>query len=117
MEIKEYQEKSKRTVADLESKVMNNIHMALGMQTESAEISDVLKKNIAYGKPIDLVNLREELGDLMWYIANMCNINGWDLRDILQTNIDKLSARYPEKFSSDKALNRDLDKEAEILRK
>jgi NTP pyrophosphatase (non-canonical NTP hydrolase) len=114
MEIKEYQEESKRTLASLGS-TMDNIHMCLGLQTESAELSDVFKKFIAYEKPIDWVNVKEELGDLMWYVSNMCNVNGWDLRDIMATNISKLQARYPEKFTNENAINRDLETERKIL--
>jgi NTP pyrophosphatase (non-canonical NTP hydrolase) len=89
--------------------------MVLGMQTEAAEIADVYKKALAYKKPIDFVNVKEELGDLMWYIANMCNIHGWNMEDILDTNIAKLEARYPEKFTEENALNRNLEKERDIL--
>ena len=115
MDIKEYQEKASRTLAQLDSTLEDNIHMVLGMQTESAELSDVFKKNLAYKKEIDWVNIKEELGDLVWYIANMCNINGWDLRDILDTNIKKLEARYPDKYSNENAITRDLIKERQIL--
>lgn len=114
MEIKEYQKKAKRTMAEL-GNTMDNIHMCLGLQTEAAELSDVFKKFIAYDKPVDWVNVREELGDLLWYAANMCNVNGWDLPDILDTNIKKLEARYPEKFTTDNAINRDLESERKIL--
>lgn len=115
MEIKEYQNLSKRTLVSLNSKLEDNIHMILGMQTESAELSDVFKKNLAYGKEIDWVNIKEEIGDQMWYIANICNINNWNLEDILETNIKKLEARYPDKFNQDKAVNRNLEVEREIL--
>ncbi len=115
MEIKEYQESSKRTNVDLGSDVMNDMHMILGMVTEVAEIADVYKKYIAYGRDLDLVNVKEELGDLMFYVVNICNFHRWDLRDICQTNIDKLKARYPEKFTNELAINRDLDVERKIL--
>lgn len=106
--IKEYQNKVNRTRANLDSNLMDNIHMVLGMQTESAEIADVFKKKLAYAKDIDLINVQEELGDIMWYIANMCNINEWNLEDILLQNINKLNIRFPEGFSQDLALNRNL---------
>lgn len=115
MEIKEYQKKAARTNADCGELLLDNIHMVLGIQTEASEIADVFKKNIAYKKEIDLVNIKEEIGDIMWYIANMCNINGWDLREILDINIKKLQTRYPEKFTTEKALNRNLEKERKIL--
>lgn len=115
MKITEYQAKAARTLAKLETPLQDDLHMILGMQTEAAEISDAYKKHMAYGRELDLVNVKEELGDLMWYAANLCNLHGWDLRDILQTNIDKLQARFPDKFTSDKAINRDLKAERKIL--
>mgnify|MGYP003605253934 CR=1 FL=1 len=115
MTIEEYQELSKRTNADLGSELMNALHMTLGLQTEVAEISDAYKKHIAYGKDLDLVNIKEEVGDTMFYIVNLCNNYNWDLMEICKTNIAKLQARYPEKFTEENAINRDLDKEREIL--
>jgi NTP pyrophosphatase (non-canonical NTP hydrolase) len=87
MEIQTYQFKATRTLAEIDGNILDDLHMIIGMQTEVAEIADVYKKHIAYKKPIDYVNIKEELGDALWYIANLCNIHGWDLRDILATNI------------------------------
>lgn len=115
MDIKTYQEKAARTLSTCETSLLDDLHMVLGMQTEVAEIADAYKKHMAYGKELDLVNVKEELGDVTWYIANLCNIHGWDLRDILETNIKKLEARYPEKFTNENAINRDLEKEREVL--
>lgn len=115
MNINDYQSKAARTCAKIDGGIIDDLHMVLGMQTEVAEIADAYKKTIAYLKPLDLVNVKEELGDVMWYIANLCNIHGWDLRDILATNIAKLEARYPEKFTEEHAINRNLEKEREIL--
>ena len=115
MEINTYQEKAARTLAKIDGNILDDLHMILGMQTEVAEIADVYKKCIAYKKPRDFVNIKEELGDAMWYIANLCNMHGWDLRDILDTNIAKLEARYPEKFTEEQALNRNLSVERQIL--
>ena len=113
--IEKYQELSKRTNVDLGSLLNNNLHMIMGISTESGEIVDVFKKHLAYSKEIDYINIKEEIGDLMFYIVNMCNMNGWDLRDIMQTNIDKLKTRYPEKFTEEEALNRNLKKERGVL--
>ena len=117
MEINNYQLKAARTCAQIDGNILDDIHMVLGMQTEASEIADVYKKALAYKKPLDLVNVKEEIGDLMWYIANLCNMHGWDLRDIMATNIAKLEARYPEKFTEEAALNRNLEAEREILEK
>jgi NTP pyrophosphatase (non-canonical NTP hydrolase) len=115
MNINDYQLKAARTCAKIDGAIMDDLHMVLGMQTEAAEIADVYKKTIAYRKPLDFVNIKEEIGDLMWYVANLCNMNGWDLRDILATNIAKLEARYPEKFTEEQAINRDLGAERQVL--
>jgi hypothetical protein len=51
----------------------------------------------------------------MWYIANFCRVNDFDLEKIMDTNINKLRARYPEKFTQNNAIDRNLDKERKIL--
>lgn len=115
MNLEYYKKKALRTLSTCETPLLDDFHMVSGMVTEAAEIMDVYKKHIAYGKPLDLVNIKEEIGDLMWYIANMCNLHDWSLEDILGTNIEKLKSRYPEKFTNENAINRDLLKERKIL--
>lgn len=117
MDIKEYSEAIKRTRADLKYKEKDNLHMVLGIVTEAGELADVFKKNMAYNKKIDWVNVPEEIGDLLWYICNFCNINGIDIEKVMETNVEKLKFRYPEKFTDEKANNRDLEKERKILEK
>lgn len=91
------------------------LHYVLGLGTETGELQDVAKKAIAYGKPVDVVNVKEELGDLMWYIARICKLYGFTLEEVMETNINKLKARYGEKFTEHAALNRNLDNERQIL--
>lgn len=93
----------------------NILHGALGLGTEAAEIQDAVKKSVFYGKPFDLVNLKEELGDCLWYIAILARECDCTIEEIMETNIAKLRARYPEKFTEENALNRDLDVERSIL--
>lgn len=90
-------------------------HALLGLISEVGELADALKKEHAYGKAIDRVNLREELGDVLWYLPLACRALGCDLGDIAQLNIAKLSKRYPEKFTTAAALNRDLAAERAVL--
>ena len=115
MDIKEYLQNTERTRSKLSNKQLDNIHMAFGLVTEVGELVDTLKKELAYGKEIDWVNFQEEIGDILWYIAGFCNINGFDLEKIMDINIDKLKSRYPEKFDSNHAINRDLNRERKIL--
>lgn len=115
MDIKTYQEKTKRTLAPLPTQFEDELHMAMGLVTEAGEFLDVYKKKLAYKKEIDYVNLKEEIGDLLWYISNFCNMKGWSMEEVMDINIKKLEKRYPEKFTEEKAINRDLEGERNIL--
>ena len=114
MDIKTYLSASERTLID-KGYDMNLLHAAMGISTESGELMDAFKRKIFYGKDLDVVNLKEEIGDIMWYMAILLRELDLDFNEILQLNIDKLRARYPEKFTEFDALNRDLDKERAIL--
>ena len=186
--VENYPELASKTCKDLGTLELNNEHMQMGIITEISELIDVLKKQLAYGKDIDWVNVKEEIGDAKWYIANACIFNNhnfaelieladkqnnalkslfdkeslfkmlknilfdvnnegtyndinltftkentinllcvlqviitkfttFTLEEVLQTNIDKLSARFPDGFTQYHALNRNLDTEREILEK
>lgn len=64
----------------------------------------------------DSLNLKEELGDMLWGLNEMVTASGYTLEEVAEANIRKLSARYPDKYSDEQALNRDLDKEKEALK-
>jgi len=115
MNINEYCELANRTNANLETEVLNTLHMLMGMQTEIGELTDPFKKQLAYNKPVDWINVKEEIGDLMWYIGNLCYMLNFDLEKILEKNIEKLKTRYPDKFDSGYAIQRNLNKERSIL--
>lgn len=115
MKLNEYVEWTKNTCVTLESKDMDNVHMLLGMSTEIGELQDIFKKHYAYNKEMDWVNAKEEIGDLMFYISSFCRMNGFDLENIIDTNVAKLESRYPQKFTEYHAKNRDLKKERKIL--
>jgi len=186
--ISEYQGLAARTCPNLPGEHENERHMNLGVITEIGEVLDIFKKNLAYGKAIDVVNLGEELADISWYIVNKCrfqeisledafNLVKAEVKDLLDTqmfseeglskelkaealmhpllqaycgpansifsapivqlailaniaewfeldffqcltnNIDKLKVRYPEKFTEEAALNRNLEAERTELEK
>jgi NTP pyrophosphatase (non-canonical NTP hydrolase) len=127
MNTKEYQRLAMRTetnptksldrVVKFSERSIRVLHACLGMSGEVGEISGAIEKWLMYQQTLDTINLREELGDLLWYMAQLCNALDFDLEDIMETNILKLRHRYPDKFSSEKALeqNRDREGEREIL--
>jgi NTP pyrophosphatase (non-canonical NTP hydrolase) len=188
--LKNYIENAVRTesvVENLNQDTWNSrvIHGLFGLITETGELYDAYKRHVFYvkedgtRKPLDLVNVKEEVGDLMWYMAILCDVYGQDFEkavnlyrkpfqepseasflrslsafhnkvsslegaylfyqkhpglgelfdglavliscldtsweELAKINIEKLRARFPEKYAEDKAYNRDLDKERDIL--
>lgn len=195
MTIVAYQQAAQRTLAHLEGD-NDTLHMVLGIATETGELCDIFKRNLAYGKEIDKVNLAEEIGDQAWYWSNLATLNnialqdmvvgegseqklfetasiddgyvfrlvlkniessyqasslhlhitknelqglfsqdlfadliqkevknlfmiatasGLDFQECLYKNIAKLKVRFPDKFTEEAALNRDLDQERMVL--
>lgn len=84
MNFKEYQEKAKRTLVDLGDLKLNLSHMGLGIISELEEWLKAFVEN-------DEVNMREEKADMCWYIANYCNIRGFDLQEIVGDSVYGLS--------------------------
>jgi len=91
------------------------LHAAMGLATESAELVDMLKKHIFYGKPLDWANAIEEMGDASWYQRIGCDVAGVTFLEMLLINVRKLRERFPDKFTEEAALARDLDTERRIL--
>lgn len=107
----EYVRLAMRTNVDMGLK-SNAVHSALLLSSEAGEVVSEVKRLFAYGKTLDSNHIKEELGDILWAIALMCNTLGLDLEDVMRCNIAKLEARYPDlKFDAERSLNRDLDAE------
>lgn len=89
------------------------MHAALGVCGEAGELADAIKKEVIYGKPEDMQNLIEELGDLRFYMQAVQNLYGITEQDILQYNANKLSKRYSSlRYSDEEAIGR-ADKQEE----
>jgi NTP pyrophosphatase (non-canonical NTP hydrolase) len=87
----------------------------MGTVTESGELIDACKKSMFYGKTLDKVNMLEEAGDVLWYIAILCDELNSSFEEYFEVNIAKLKARYGDKFTEHNAENRNLTTEREIL--
>jgi NTP pyrophosphatase (non-canonical NTP hydrolase) len=90
--ILEYQGLAARTCPTLVEEGSDERHMNLGVITEIGETLDIFKKFLAYNKPMDLVNLGEELADISWYIVNKCRIENL----LLEDNFDEVIAETKE---------------------
>ena len=103
-------------VFDIKERIgVDTLHGILGIATEGVELIQAINKAIVTKEEFDVVNMKEEIGDIMWYIALLCNTHHIDLKQVMQTNIDKLKQRFPEKFTTSHANNRDLIAERIIL--
>lgn len=91
-------------------------HSIIGISTEAGELQEALLK-IINGEKADNVNIAEEIGDTLWYIALACDELNLDPEKIMITIIEKLRARYPQRFTEQAAIVRDLDTERKILEK
>ncbi len=90
-------------------------HAIVGIATESTELVEAVIKVLESGEEIDNVNVREEFFDAMWYILIGHDVINKDISETLTMGFDKLKKRYPDKFASESAINRDLVTERQIL--
>jgi NTP pyrophosphatase (non-canonical NTP hydrolase) len=90
------------------------LHHLLGIITESAELLQALLNRIDT-QEFDIVNLKEEAGDIGWYLWGFVDAIQSNIAEVMDMNGKKLKARYPSKFSNESANNRDLAKERSIL--
>lgn len=72
--------------------------VGLGLAGEAGEVADIIKKHLAGAKLIDFEHLKEELGDVLWYIAEACDCFGFSMQEVAQKNIEKLKKRHPNGF-------------------
>lgn len=87
------------------------LHMGVGVSGEAGELLDAIKKAAIYCKPLDVVNVIEELGDLEFYMERIRQIVGVTREDTIKANIAKLGKRYSSgAYSNDQAVTR-ADKE------
>ena len=107
MTINEYQKLAMTTLNPALSERDVLINAVMGLCGESGEAIDLVKKHLAQGHELDREKLARELGDVAWYLAETATAIGYPLEEILQMNIDKLRARYPEGFAVERSVNRE----------
>lgn len=78
----------------------------LGLSGEVGEFNDMIKKWVFHEKELDMEHAKKEAGDILWYVVMLCESFGWNMEEIMQMNVDKLKARYPEGFDVERANHR-----------
>ena len=112
MKMNEYQTLAQRT-CNITDTMMDKIENGcMGLNGEAGECIDLLKKARFQGHELDREKMIEELGDVLWYCAELACGLGVTLEEVAQRNIDKLRRRYPEGFDAERSRNREERPEA-----
>lgn len=98
MSFNDYQQLASRTANHGPDEKGQMCNWALGLAGETGEVVELVKKYVYHDKPFKVDDMKKELGDILWYIANLATTVGIDLQDISNANIEKLKARYPNGF-------------------
>jgi NTP pyrophosphatase (non-canonical NTP hydrolase) len=78
----------------------------LGIAGEAGEVADHIKKIVFHHHDLNREKLAEEMGDVLWYIALVCTALDISLGDVMEANIAKLRARYPDGWSAERSRTR-----------
>ena len=107
----EYQKLCMRTANFMDSsKLIAN--GAMGLCGESGEVIDLIKKWAFQGHSLHRQDIEEELGDVLWYAAILCEGIGTNMEEVMHKNIEKLKKRYPNGFDAERSVNRGDAQEA-----
>ena len=105
--IQEYDMKFSNEQSDKGSVDIGGIFNAcLGLSGEVGEFNDMIKKWVFHEKDLDMEHAKKEAGDILWYVAMLCESFGWNMAEIMQMNVDKLISRYPDGFDVERANHR-----------
>lgn len=98
----EYQEQASRTINERLDLIEKTQHALHGMAAEVGEVHGLYQK-IYQGHDVREEELKKELGDLMWFVAEYCTAMGWAMEEVARMNIEKLMRRYPEGFDEERS--------------
>lgn len=102
----EYQKLAMRTCSIPYDKKDDRLrHAVFGLTSEAGEVAGIMQK-VYQGHAFDKEHIKKELGDCLWMIAEACEALDFTMDDVMQLNIDKLKARYPEGFTAENSLHR-----------
>lgn len=87
------------------------------ISNSAAEILDIFKKKMYYNKSYNVDSLKKYCNGVFSGVKGFCTSYNLDINKLRQNNIDKLKVRFPNKFTSNNANNRNLDKELKELKK
>ena len=86
-----YQHKAKQTAIYPQSKALE--YLALKLAGEAGEVAEKVGKVLRDNTRVNDEDLAKELGDVLWYVANLADYLGYDLSEIADRNLKKLADR------------------------
>ncbi len=103
--LQSYQEWVQQGSFDKDAGLQNTaelIYIQMGISGEAGEVTEVIKKYVRDHGMQDVAlksmdthhELVLELGDVMWYMARMCNLLGITIEELIERNIEKLTERH-----------------------
>ena len=96
--LKEYQELCKLTAKKFETTEKEILTWGLGIAGEAGDVASCIKKTFIHAND-QKEGIKENIGDVLWYSAMICNFFNWDMQELLNKNIEKLKKRYPQGFT------------------
>ena len=103
---KEYQKLAMRTCSiPYEDKNGRLHHAVFGLASEAGEVAGIMQK-VFQGHEFDKEHMKKELGDCLWMIAEACEALDFTMDEVMELNIEKLKARYPDGFTAENSLHR-----------
>jgi NTP pyrophosphatase (non-canonical NTP hydrolase) len=99
MNLREYQTICKETAKKFENPEKEIMTWGLGVAGEAGDIAGCIKKTYAHDND-QKAGIKENIGDMLWYAAMICNFFNWNLDEVLNENVEKLKKRYPAGFTT-----------------
>lgn len=109
MELERYQDLARRTQNQTLTLVQKRMHALHGLASEVGEIHGIYQKTFQ-GHALRSEDVIDELGDLLWFVAELADVLGMSLNEVAQRNVDKLMKRYPQGFEEVRSVHREPKK-------
>ena len=103
----EYQKLAMKTLNPSLNKKEILVNGVMGLNGESGEVIDIVKKHMFQGHELDKEKIKKELGDVMGYVAEVCEALDLSLDEVMEGNIEKLRKRFKDGFTVNESINRE----------
>lgn len=104
--VNDYQRMAMRTAGEYKSQYDMLRNAVYGLNGESGEVIDILKKHEFQGHELDYDKIMDEAGDVCWYLALLAFALNVPLEEIMLRNVQKLKERYPDGFDKNRSIHR-----------